>query len=98
MTELFYSYNVMKHHINTCAYYISILAIILGIFQMLPNMHILYVKKNKKNISFTTVCIGLIASMLWCLYGYMCTDFITILSSGISGILHIIVLTLYSVL
>jgi len=83
------------HHIHQFAFYISIVAITLGVLQMLPSIHIVYITKNKKHMSLITTCLGFFGALLWSFYGYMTQDFITIVSSAVSGALHVILLTLY---
>jgi uncharacterized protein with PQ loop repeat len=88
----YYNINTMNIYIKSFTSIVAILAVFLSMVQIFPQMHKLYKKKSIGFTSISSIYLGLFAAVVWSLYGYMNNDFVTVLSSVITAILHSIMI------
>lgn len=78
----------MNIYIKSFTSIIAILAVFLSMVQIFPQMNKLYKNKSIGFTSLTSIYLGLFAAIVWSIYGYINNDFVTVLSSVITVILH----------
>ena len=78
----------MNIYIKSFTSIIAILAVFLSMVQIFPQMNKLYKNKSSGFTSLTSIYLGLFAAIVWSIYGYINNDFVTVLSSVITVILH----------
>lgn len=74
---------------------VSILAPLITSIQQFPQLYKIYKTHSVKDLSIYSICLILLANMLWLLHGYYLYDYALMISGTISLIINTSVLILY---
>ncbi len=80
---------------SAIAQYVSILAPIVNCIQMFPQVYKTYRTKHVKDLSFYSIGLVLLTSILWLLHGYFIQDTSLIAAGVISVIVNVSLLYLF---
>jgi MtN3 and saliva related transmembrane protein len=80
---------------SVIAQYVSILAPIVNCIQMFPQVYKTYRTKHVKDLSFYSIGLVLLTSILWLLHGYFIQDTSLIAAGVISVIVNVSLLYLF---
>ena len=77
------------------AYTVSIVAPIVNCIQLTPQLYKTYHTKQVEDLSINSLCLILLASVLWFLHGYFIQDFSLIVAGVITITINIILILLF---